>query len=782
MVYITIKIWFFGLQIKSNEEESEEDEEKKSTSLDKNNLYISKIGRPPSNDGSSEEEEIALPPSLTPTKKKPLKKGDLSVDLYPYQWIEKNSASRDGYDLELTTEDEVLAFCLDSEGEIMCLRVTEFRPFFYIKVEDYDFATESLKTFSYKIKKVNRRPLYYHSKQPKQYYLLTFRSNIDRVKAKYKLNYMNITMFEEKATSIQQLTATRDLPMSGAWISTNAALLLPKNKRISSCNKEYLTSFNSLSKAENKELSPPISTLSWDIECYSSNANRMPDAAKLEDVVFQISLVYQSSTETKSIVLALNKIDESAVDAKVKICKGEKELLQQFSKTIRDLNPTVLIGYNIFNFDLPYLHKRAIIHKCESKFLQHSCIKNKPIEVDDSSTWSNGAINYYTLKLAGRLYIDLFPLINKDYKLDNYKLDTVAKYFLQESKDDFTPQQIFSAWENKDVKELAQCAKYCLQDSNLVLKLFNNLNVWTSLTQMSLISHLDIYSLLIRGQQAKVWTMLYREAFSREMVVDFPSSSSSETKEQTFQGALVLEPKKGLYDDVAVFDFQSLYPTAMVAYNIDYSTLIQDHELPAYSEKDYNAIEWTEGDKNYKFCYYNKEKGVIPTIQERLLQERQQTKQKMQKLPKDASEYKVLEKRQLAYKLCSNSIYGSVASSTGKCPLLPLGMSTTAIGRECLKKAVEHFKDKSEVIYGDTDSVFLKFKDSKDLKSLCEREEKEIDSNKIFPRPMKLEFEGIYSKFLILSKKRYVYTSPLSPEKIEAKGVSLGAKGHRGGG
>ena len=776
--------------------------------------------------------------------------------IYPLQWVEKLSATRDSYCEDRSTREEIIVIALDKYSNDICLRIKDFKPYFYISNDDYDLVKPILKTLKVsKITKTRRRPLYYYSKDASSYIMIEFDSNIDRVNAKYRLMKIKKNLLhEEVATSIQQLTAILNLPLSGGWISLKEYTEVIEEDRISSCSTEYIVKYNHLSPAlaeeeeEQQQLSDPaIRIASWDIECYSSNPNKMPHADNLHDVVFQISVSFLDETQKQEdYILTIGEETNREVYShksntmKCIFCKDEKELILGLSKLIKKLNPTVLIGYNIFRFDIPYLCQRAKSRACLQQFLDdQSYISEKPAEVENIS-WSSSAYGeqeYHVLKVCGRLYIDLYSIISKEYKFEDYKLDTVASAILKETKLDFAPSRIFKAWEDwrdkKKVNGLVECAQYCVKDSDLVLRLFQQLALWPSLTQMALISNVDIYSLLVRGQQIKTWSLLYRECVKKKIVVNCCAKDAmmmiTNNDKESFQGAYVHTPEVGFYENVAVFDFQSLYPTSMIAYNIDYTTLIRDCEKYKYSPEDCHIIKWEEEEKQqldeknnnptktYEYYFYKQSKGLIPFILEQLLSKRIATKRQMKELALASSSaiaaaastnstaYQVLNKRQIAYKLCANSIYGTVSSSMGKCPCLPLGMCTTAIGRQSIKKVIAffeaQFKDEVKVIYGDTDSVFCVFKPSllqrveapffdieppevqcKALFNFCYSLEKKIATSGIFPEPIYLEFENIYAKFCILSKKRYIFTVANSDDddsggvvskKIESKGVLL---------
>jgi DNA polymerase elongation subunit (family B) len=271
-----------------------------------------------------------------------------------------------------------------------------------------------------------------------------------------------------------------------------------------------------------------------------------------------------------------------------------------------------------------------------------------------------------------------------------------------------------------------------------------------------------------------------------------------------------MDPVPGMYENVVPFDFSSLYPTTIVAYNIDYSTFVTDENIP---DECCHIIEWTDHvncrhdtiyvedshvceDYRYRFLKQEYGRGVIPTIIVNLLEARKNTRAHLNSLKntlddmKDEEEItrtknliKVLNKRQLSYKVSANSMYGAMGVQEGYLPFMPAAMCVTAKGRENLQVAADYLQKNYDckVIYEDTDSCYTVFPNISNPKMLwkhSEMIEKELVEKKIFPPPMKLEFEeAVYGKFLILTKKRYMWLDysrdGILSTKIGKKGVLL---------
>lgn len=175
--------------------------------------------------------------------------------------------------------------------------------------------------------------------------------------------------------------------------------------------------------------------------------------------------------------------------------------------------------------------------------------------------------------------------------------------------------------------------------------------------------------------------------------------------------------------------------------------------------------------------------GILPKILEELLSARKQAKKELAEAT-DPFMKAVLNGRQLALKISANSVYGFTGAQTGTLPCLAISSSVTAFGRQMIdetKRIVENkyckkngYKYDSHVIYGDTDSVMVKFGTSDIAESMELGKEAAEEISKTFIKPIKLEFEKVYCPYLLISKKKYaglLYTNPKKHDKIDAKGI-----------
>ena len=230
-----------------------------------------------------------------------------------------------------------------------------------------------------------------------------------------------------------------------------------------------------------------------------------------------------------------------------------------------------------------------------------------------------------------------------------------------------------------------------------------------------------------------------------------------------YQGGYVLEPKKGIHNGCSVIDFQSMYPSILIAYNICPSTYTDRkkgvHNIPGTVHS-----------------FRKSPQGILPNMVENLLSERKLIKGRLSQERLDSMTRIILDTRQLALKVCANSIYGITGSKNSKYfSSVGCAESTTSMGRRILRKVIkfigEEYVHQVDVVYGDTDSCMLTYKESKEkdrniklVKEIC------IDVTSRLPKPMVLNFEDYYDKILFMSKKRYIMYK--KGKGVEYKGVA----------
>ena len=706
--------------------------------------------------------------------------------VYTYQWH---------YDDKTEERSTIHMFGLDCENKSVYVKINGFTPYVYMEIpEDIDWYNEYNNKnlfskideicgkFGFKNRPVSKsiqykKKLYYANKKIKNgelvdkkypFVCLVFKVKKHIMFSKKELDkgfYINIRktnvektfiktkIHESNSNPVLQLTCYQDIKPSG-WVTIQSNPILEEEEKESGCDVEYNISWKQLkvSKSDIDRIPNPL-VMAFDIEVNSKNVNAMPNFKFPEDKVFQVSCIFfrqgvkDVEKYSEKYLLTLGFPDQKMVGEGVKILnyKTESQLLEGYADLICEKNPNIVVGYNIFQFDIPYMIERSKFNFCTNKFNQQTFLLGKEGTYKTIS-WSSSAYknqNFTFLDCEGRLFIDLLPIVKRDYNFDTYSLKNVSTIFLGQTKDPLSPKGIFKCYRLFTPQSLGVVGKYVIQDSMLVVRLFEKLQVWVGLNEMSKICNTPMLSLFTQGQQVKIFSQIYKICMDSNYVVEQDGYVCNENDNYT--GAYVFDPTPGLYDMAVSFDFSSLYPSVVIAYNIDYTTLVLDSKIPddmchIFEWEDHIGCEHDTKKRKtkpksvicaaHKFRFLREPKGIIPTLLEKLLDSRKKINAEIKLLKSQLENIKdedtrdeietritVLDKRQLATKISANSMYGGFGVKKGYLPFMPGAMCTTARGRESIEKAARHIQNNygAKLIYGDSVSgdtpILVKYED-----------------------------------------------------------------------
>ena len=695
-------------------------------------------------------------------------------------------------------EYKIFVFGINNTGIPITLCINNFFPFFFIEVpSNWDQSciysvknsinAKSIKNISFlegkryygfennKIRKFLKLS-FYSSKA-----LRSVRYQISNNKYKISGTEYSFDLYESNIDPLLRLIHMRDILTAG-WIKVDT-FTFNEVEDYHECNWTNLNPYN-----ENDTKISDIRILYFDIEACSEDGS-FPNALKKNDRATQICCITKDtvSLKVKKYLFNLGTCDP-VEDTIVFQYPSEKKLLLDYAKFIREIDPDIIVGYNIFGFDNGYLFERAKVLGIEQSFNYQSKInKRTDIIVKKLDNQQSGFNDWKMTKFIGRTHIDLLQVIKKDFKLESYKLDYVGEHFLKQGKDDVTPKEIFEAW-SKDLgtrEKRTRVGKYCVQDTNLCLLLFEKFAVLPNHIEMAKVTKVPLEYLITRGQSIKVFSQIaYATRKMRYLIPTLPYVEP----DGKFQGATVLKANIGYYQrPVCGLDFASLYPSIMIAHNMCYATVVLDEKYLNLPGVEYSTIEW-ETEENFQtkkmsFNFVQNQPGVLSDILQNLWKTRKITKKEMNAAT-DPFVKTVLNAKQLAIKVSMNSIYGFTGATIGALPCLAIAQSVTACGRQMIEQtqnyAKEHFQ--CEIVYGDTDSCYVIFPEPVDsdgtLTTLFKKAEfaaKEI--SKTFKKPIELEFEKYMYPLILVAKKRYMYVEWTNPKhhngEIEAKGVEL---------
>lgn len=196
----------------------------------------------------------------------------------------------------------------------------------------------------------------------------------------------------------------------------------------------------------------------------------------------------------------------------VEEAKTESELLLKWTQLIQKVNPDILTGYNIFGFDFEYMYHRSQELKIERQFMMLSRFEGRSCSFKElrlsSSALGDNFLKY--IDTEGRVLVDLMKIVQRDHKLDSYKLDSVANHFMGLNKHDVSPQEIF-ALQKGNADDRSRIASYCLQDCALCNYLVMKLEIFANNMGMSNVCLVPMSFIFLRGQGIKIFSLVLNE-------------------------------------------------------------------------------------------------------------------------------------------------------------------------------------------------------------------------------------------------------------------------------
>ena len=478
-------------------------------------------------------------------------------------------------------------------------------------------------------------------------------------------------------------------------------------------------------KSIKNDASKPFETpkiLAFDIETYTkpgSYSNTRYDPI--------ISLAVYGKNYKK--VITWKKFDTEDLD--YLFVQNETELIQKFAQIINTYMPDYITGYFTDGFDFPYIRDRA-----------------KKLNI----TWDIGAdksaVNFSKhgikeSRIHGIAHLDLTRFIRiimgDTLETDSYSLDNVSKELLGDQKLEMDFNKIAAAWDTgRGIKEICD---YNLHDAELTYKLCEK--ILPTISEIVQLVGQPIHDVcrMTFGQIIE-WYLIRKSITQKEVIPNKPIFSEiAGRKENTYQGAYVFEPKPGLYENIVVFDFRSLYPTLIISHNIDKST------LTTIQENSFVTPEIEDDGFKKQFCFTKKKIGFIPEVLKEIILKRNEIKKEIKNLQKKDV---ILEAKSYALKIIANSAYGMFGFFGARWYSVECAAAITAWGREYVQKTAKSAQEENfGFIGGDTDSIILTLQDK--TKNDALNFMKKI--NKTLPEMMELELEDFYKRGIFVAKK-----------------------------
>ncbi|CAH8579391.1 unnamed protein product [Heterobilharzia americana] len=408
----------------------------------------------------------------------------------------------------------------------------------------------------------------------------------------------------------------------------------------------------------------------------------------------------------------------------------------------------------------------------------------------------------------GRVVLCFWRILMHEISLYEYSLETVVHELLKEYMPRYTFGQLNEWYMNVDGINRWRTVDYWIRRSVVNLRLLNTLDLIGRTSEFARVFGIEFYHVLSRGSQYRVESLLCRIAKQSNFLLPSPSVTQRAYQRAPEGIPLNLEPESVLFIDgpVVVLDFQSLYPSIIIAYNYCYSTVLGrlscllqgenavfnlgclSHSLPSGLLKKIGQ-EVNISPNGVVFVKKSIREGILPRMLRQLIATRLMVKDSIKLYKSDKCLNRLLDTRQLGLKLMANVTFGYTAASfSGRMPCVDLGDSIVHKARETLENAIRLVNSGEiilpdscsglstpRVVYGDTDSLFIHLKGYGKLEAFdaAYRIAEVITSNN--PVPIKLKFEKIYYPCILEAKKRYAGYAYESLDQVipvfDAKGI-----------
>ncbi|MCJ1393879.1 DNA polymerase zeta [Xylographa bjoerkii] len=472
----------------------------------------------------------------------------------------------------------------------------------------------------------------------------------------------------------------------------------------------------------------------------------------------------------------------------------ELDMINRMIEIVRSQDPDILTGFEVHGSSWGYMIERARrkydYDLCDEfsrmKSLSHGRFGK------ENDKW--GFNQTSTIRITGRHVINIWRAMRGELNLLQYTMENVVFHLLHRR----IPHYSFSnltKWYNSDKpRDLATVIDYFVSRVQLDLEILEQNELIPRTSEQARLLGVDFFSVFSRGSQFKVESLMFRIAKPENFILVSPSRKQVGQQNALECLPLVMEPQSAFYTSpLLVLDFQSLYPSVMIAYNYCYSTFLGR----VVNWRGQNKMGFTDFKREARLLELLKDhiniapngmmyvkpqirKSLLAKMLGEILETRVMVKSGMKVDKDDKTLQRLLNNRQLALKLIANVTYGyTSASFSGRMPCSEIADSIVQTGRETLEKAIAliHSVEKwgAEVVYGDTDSLFVSLKGRTKDEAFDIGNEIAKTITDMNPRPVKLKFEKVYFPCVLLAKKRYVgfkYESKMQQEpEFDAKGI-----------
>ncbi|XP_032687505.1 DNA polymerase zeta catalytic subunit isoform X2 [Odontomachus brunneus] len=473
----------------------------------------------------------------------------------------------------------------------------------------------------------------------------------------------------------------------------------------------------------------------------------------------------------------LNKMYSASTMCPILYVATERDVFNNLMKLIEQHNPDVLLGWEVESFSWGYVFQRAA-HLALSGFpLRISKVPYVQISSNKSDAHTFEKDDMSEIKVPGRNILDVWRIMRHEAALLTYTFENVMYHVLHERVPCPSFKTLSTWWKHESIIIKCRVIHHYVIRIRGTLKILSQLDIIGRTCEYARLLGIQFYEVFSRGSQFRVESMMLRLAKPMNYIPISPSIHQKARMRAPECLPLIMEPESKFYiDPLIVLDFQSLYPSMIIAYNYCFSTCLGRIEhIGQPGPFDFGAatlkmkksmVLKLQGKLNFSPCgvaFVKKEvrQGILPRMLMGILNTRLMVKESMKLHPEEnRTLQRVLHSQQLGLKLIANVTYGyTSANFSGRMPCIEIADSVVSKGRETLERAIKLVESTSKwggrVIYGDTDSMFVLLPGKSREEAFVIGEEIADAVTAANPPPVKLKFEKVLHPAILQTKKRY---------------------------
>ena len=452
----------------------------------------------------------------------------------------------------------------------------------------------------------------------------------------------------------------------------------------------------------------------------------------------------------------------------------ELDMINRLVDLVRYHDPDILTGYEVHSGSWGYVIERARKQHDFDLTAELSRVKSQSHGKFGKEEERWGADHTSSVQITGRHVINIWRAMRGEMNLLGYTMENVVFHLLRRRIPHYAAKDLTKWYQSGKPRNVYRVVEYFMSRMQMNLEILEANELVPRTSEQARFLGIDFSSVYFRGSQFKVESLMFRIAKPENYLLVSPSRKQVGQQNALECLPLVMEPHSDFYTSpLVVLDFQSLYPSVMIAYNYCYSTFLGRASQWCGRDKmgfmDYNRqprlLELLKNKINISpngMMYAKQEvrQSLLAKMLTEILETRVMVKTGMKTDKDDPILQRLLNNRQLALKLIANVTYGyTSASFSGRMPCSEIADSIVQSGRETLEKAIAliHSVERwgAEVVYGDTDSLFVYLKGRTRDQAFDIGEEIAQAVTDMNPRPVKLKFDKVYHPCVLLAKRRY---------------------------